>query len=186
MRTLFFDTETTGKAFFKLPSTHPSQPRMVSLGAILTDGNGWELATLDLIIAPRGFEIPAEASAIHGIATEDALKNGIPIETAIHLLATLSDEAGQYVAHNVQFDRLIVEREAGGNWFDKMKPLVCTMDAMTPICNLPGPYGPKWPKLEEAYWHCFNRKLEGAHGALADARACKEIYGWLMEKNRHE
>jgi len=186
MRTLFLDMETTGKAFFKLPSYHPSQPRMVSLGAILADENSREIAILDLIIKPDGFEIPEGASAIHGITTEHAEKVGVPIKVALSLLGDMAILADQFAAHNIQFDRLITERESGYVFLDGKKPLVCTMEAMTPICNLPGPYGPKWPKLEEAYFHCFNRKLEGAHGALADCRACKEIYGWLTERNHRE
>ena len=131
MKILFFDTETTGKAFFRLPSTHPSQPRMVSLGAILTDGV-YELASLDLTIKPDGFEIPDEAAAIHGITNERANALGIPILSAIYLLSGLVALADRCVAHNIQFDQIIVERESLSGFFGK-RPLVCTMDAMTPI-----------------------------------------------------
>ncbi len=53
-RTLVFDTETTGKAFFKLPPSDPSQPRLVQLAALLHDGDN-EIASLHCLIIPEYF-----------------------------------------------------------------------------------------------------------------------------------
>jgi hypothetical protein len=51
------------------------------------------------------------------------------------------------------------------------------MLAMTKKCNLPGRFGkPKWPKLQEAYKWCFNKEFDKAHDAMADIRACKEVF----------
>lgn len=180
MRTLFFDTETTGKAFFNLPPEDPRQPRIASLACIMADGSR-ELATLSLVIKPEGWTIPDEAVAIHGITTEIATRDGMSIESALHWFMEILAPAGQVVAHNIQFDKLMLRREAGVGVFDGKKTY-CTMEAMTPICNLPGNYGPKWPKLEEAYLHCFGRKPLVSHDALADCRACKEIYDWLNKE----
>ena len=35
---------------------------------------------------------------------------------------------------------------------------LCTMKASTYFCNIPGPYGPKWPKLEELYEILFGKQ----------------------------
>lgn len=175
---LFFDTETTGKANMKLPPTHPSQPRLVQLACILADGVE-EVAVLSCIVKPSGFDIPEEASNVHGITTELARNQGVPLESALALFRGLAAVTGQYVAHNIGFDQLVMTRELG-DW--AVRPNFCTMEATTPICKLPGPYGFKWPRLSEAYQHAFNTPLVGAHDALADVRACKRIYEWLQTR----
>jgi len=175
---LFFDTETTGKANMRLPASHPTQPRLVQLACILADGVE-EVAVLSCIVKPSGFEIPLEASNVHGITTEVATSQGIALESALKVFSELAALAGQYVAHNIGFDLLVMTRELG-KW--QVRPNFCTMEAMTPICELPGPYGFKWPRLSEAYEHAFQTPLVGAHDALADVRACKRLYDWLQSR----
>ncbi|MEQ1883107.1 MAG: hypothetical protein ABL878_19305 [Burkholderiales bacterium] len=52
----------------------------------------------------------------------------------------------------------------------------CTMQEATDFCRLPGPYGYKWPKLDELYRKLFKESLTGAHRALIDVRACARCY----------
>jgi DNA polymerase III epsilon subunit-like protein len=48
--------------------------------------------------------------------------------------------------------------------------------------KLPGKYGRyKWPKLAELHQVLFGEPFAGAHGALADARACMRCYFRLTE-----
>lgn len=184
---LFFDTETTGKADFNADPDAPHQPRLVQLGAILTDDTGKETATVDLVIKPDGFEIPEGASSIHGITTEIARVCGVEEIAATHVFDQLLMASEMLVAHNCDFDRLIMARGSKIRAKRMKQATFCTMQAMTPICKLPGNYGDyKWPKLIEAYRHAFGRDLDGAHDAMADVRACKEIYFWLMAQKRAE
>jgi len=185
---LFFDTETTGKAEFRLPPDDPSQPRIVQLGALLTDDSGMELSSLNLIIKPDGWTVPKEASDIHGITNEVAEKIGVPIRYALRVFRLLWNASDTVVAHNSDFDLLLIEgeffRHAGGqtSWGEP-RDTFCTMRAMTPICKLPGNYGKyKWPKLQEAHVHCFGKEFDGAHDAMADVRACAEVYFWLQSQ----
>jgi DNA polymerase III epsilon subunit-like protein len=145
----------------------------------LADGED-EVAVLSCIVQPEDFEIPAEAAKVHGITTEIAKAQGIALEKALDVFRELAARASLYVAHNIEFDLLVMSRELQGKW--KPLPTFCTMAAMTPICDLPGPYGPKWPKLSEAYDCAFNEPLVDAHSALADVRACKRIYEWLQKR----
>lgn len=39
----------------------------------------------------------------------------------------------------------------------------------------------EWPRLQEAYKHAFGKEFEGAHDAMSDIRATKEIYFWLIK-----
>lgn len=183
---LFFDTETTGKADFRSKPDAPHQPRLVQLGALLTDDGGEEMACIDLIITPEGFTIPESASSIHGITTDVARAYGVGLEVALPAFAQLCTKPHVIVAHNIDFDLLIMRGEylrasCEDDPFDGAK-LFCTMQAMTPICNIPGPYGPKWPKLIEAYRHCFGEDFSGAHSAMADVRACARVYRWLQDR----
>ena len=181
----FFDTETTGLTNSKLADSDPLQPRLVQIACILTEDNGEVIRTLSTIIKPEGFTIPTQASDVHGITTEKALKYGVEINDVIGIIYDSFYKAKLHVAHNWAFDKIILNGE-----FDraKLSQLVstvssfCTMKASTDICMIPGHYGKyKWPKLAEAYEMLCGRKLEGAHNALNDVLATKELYFKLKE-----
>lgn len=181
---LFFDTETTGKADFRAEPDAPHQPRLVQFAALLCEDNGDEVGLASLIIRPHQFTIPADASAIHGITTQKALDCGVHLESALDLFVSWSTAAKPIVAHNIQFDRWILLGEMMRSGAIKPEYIFhdgfCTMKAMTQMCKLPGNYGDyKWPKLIEAYRHCFGCDFDKAHDALADVLACKKVYFWL-------
>lgn len=179
---LFFDTETTGKAHFHLSSDDPHQPRIVQLAALLTDDEGEELGSLNVIIKPDGFVIPDEAAGIHGITTEKATACGVSEQAALHVFDNLLAQSTTCVAHNFQFDCLVISRGSEIRPQELSRRAFCTMLAMTPICKLPGNLDYKWPRLQEAYRHCFEREFVGAHDALADVRACRDVYFWLKKQ----
>lgn len=184
---LFFDTETTGKADFRSAPDADHQPRLVQLGAILTDDAGKELSAINLIVKPSGFEIPEEASRVHGITTQIATDYGVDLEVALPIFERLAKKPQVIAAHNIEFDLLIMRGEllrfgVEEDPFDGAK-FFCTMQAMTPICKLPGNYGDyKWPRLQEAHKHAFGSEFEGAHDAMADVRACARLYFWLLNQ----
>lgn len=179
---LVFDTETTGKADFKLPVTHPSQPRIVQFAFQLYDENWNVRAEGNYIIKPDGYEIPQEASNIHGITTAMANRYGVPIKPVLEVFGNLLAVADGTVGHNVSFDEFMTDIECSRNGRGKFKFVsFCTMHAMTQHCKLPGSYGDyKWPKLQEAYQHCYGCSFEGAHDAMADLEACAKVYRWLL------
>lgn len=186
---LFFDTETTGLPLFKEPSEHPDQPHIVQLAALLVDLNTRrEIASMDVIVKPKGWTIPAEVSAIHGITQELAMDVGIPEETAVEMLLSLWAQRTR-VAHNEPFDarifRIACMRHApefADPW--KAGKAECTQQLSTPILKLPptekmkaaGFNKNKSANLGEAYEFFTGRKLENAHSAMADTRACLDVY----------
>jgi len=183
MKLLVFDTETTGKAEFRLPPEHPSQPHIVQLGAILYDDHTRVVAEVNLMVKPDGWTVPKEAADIHGITTERADQYGVAIKTVIMLFILLCRRAKISVAHNRAFDKLMVEIElirlGLTKELEEFRAMegFCTMEASTPICKLPGNYGRfKWPKLQEAHQHFFGKEFDGAHNAMADVRACAAVY----------
>lgn len=181
---LFFDCETTGKADFKAPCDAEHQPKIVQLAAILCDEKGKDVSSLSFIVKPTGFQIPPEASSIHGITTELALARGVPRIHALLAFASLAKAAKLYCAHNSDFDTFVIKGECARMCIEfPNRETFCTMKSMTDVCKIPGPYGNKWPRLQEAYRHAFEKEFSGAHDALADVRACKDIYFWIQNDN---
>ena len=182
----------------RLPAEHPSQPHLVQLGCLLIDDSGAEWATLELIVKPEGYVIPNRAAAVHGVTTELARAVGVPLLIAVAAFTNLRAIATRLVAHNMEFDDLVMRaaihrtgrkpaHPGPGEWF-------CTMRAAGPIMELPptarmlaAGYD-KWkpPNLMEAHEHFTGSKFEGAHGALSDARACAKVYAALMKLKGEE
>ena len=188
---LFFDTETTGMVDRYLPPDHEHQPHMVQIAALLTDDDGAEVSSINLVVCP-GVPVPVQASNIHGITDEIAKHKGITPHCAAAAFYGLSCRADTLVAHNIDFDVIVVSAQLSRLGKPEhckeigRLPTFCTMKAATPICQIPhtNPRSAtdyKWPKLEEAFRHFFGRELEGAHDALVDVRACRDVYFALKD-----
>lgn len=181
---LIFDTETTGLPQFKEPSEGVNQPHIVQLAALLVDVDTRKIIqSMDVIVKPDGWEIPAEVAEIHGITTEYALQVGIPEKQAVEMFLALW--AGRLrVAHNTTFDNRIIRiatkrfctEDVIESWHDG--EYQCTGLLTKPIMQMlpKNKYGFKMPKLSEAYKHFFGVELENAHSAMADAKACMDVY----------
>ncbi len=183
---LFFDTETTGlPRNWKAPVTDiDNWPRMVQLGWILSDPNGDRVDIGSFIIKPENYSIPLDASSVHGITTQRALAEGEDLTTALNTFSKLIDQSDFIVAHNIAFDEKIIGaeliRKNIKSSFNK-KPKLCTMKASTDYCQLPGPYGYKWPKLSELHIKLFGVDFEGAHDASADISATETCFWKLRD-----
>lgn len=188
MKYLFFDTETTGvPRNYKAPITDTDNwPRLVQLGAILADEEGTVLDAINLVVYPDGFSIPKEASDVHGITTERAREIGQPLLDVLAQYCELLQQADVVVGHNISFDIHIVGAELyrqGMNTLQLMgKKSVCTMQSSIQYCNIPGKYGPKWPKLIELHEVLFGCGFDGAHDAMADIRATKDCFYELQKR----
>lgn len=108
MRTgLFYDTETTGLPLFNDPSEDPRQPHLVQLAASLIDLDKREtIASMNVIVEPRGWVIPDDVAKIHGITTEHAAAFGVSEHLALMMFTDLWLRAQRRIAHNEsQYDR---------------------------------------------------------------------------------
>ncbi len=187
MRTLIFDTETTGLADFKRPNDWKRQPALVQLGAVLAN-EAEVLSKISLIVNP-GTIIPVQAADVHGITSAKAQAFGVPPVVAIGLFNNLLRLADRVVGHNIDFDLIVMHAAYARlgrpiSLLDKNHlPHICTMKSATPAINLPptakmkraGFNKPKPPKLEEAIKFFFDEKLEGAHDALIDVFATLRV-----------
>lgn len=192
---LVIDTETTGIPQRDLPADHSDQVRLVEFAAVLCDEDGTERACVNFIVQPDGWTVPDLPASIHGITTEVAQRTGVPVHLVLDCFANLLDLADEMVAYNAQFDKDVMSIElirAGEErpveWPHELT-ITCACEAVTPVLNLPptermlkyGHTGPRRPKLAVAYETLFNEPMVGAHGALADARACARIHFHLKK-----
>ena len=185
MIALFFDTETTG---FK-SSTYT--PRLVQLGAILQDTETKRvLQELNVMIRTDGFEIPEVVSQIHGITNELADNFGIALELVDQLFGAMVLKVDVVVAHNISFDiGIVMDNLPVAHEVLMDRDQFCTMREATNVIKLPpGKYHGnkhskyKPPKLIEAYQYFFDgQSFDNAHDAMADVRACRDVYFKLME-----
>jgi DNA polymerase-3 subunit epsilon len=101
-----FDTETTG--------VDVENDRIVS--AAVHARRGADEAVAEEWLADPGIEIPADATAVHGITTEHAREHGEPARAVVEqIAATLATEivnrGALVVGHNVVFDLTLLDRE---------------------------------------------------------------------------
>ena len=100
-----FDCETTG--------VDVEHARIVAVAVVLV-GGGEPTETTGLLLDP-GVEIPAEATAVHGVSTERARAEGIPaaigVQLAVEAIAARPADS-PVVAMNARFDLTILDREA--------------------------------------------------------------------------
>ena len=185
---LFFDTETTGvPRNYKAPSSDTRNwPRLVQLAWILADEEGNRIHEGNLIVKPEGFVIPTDATKIHGITTQKALAEGILLKDAISMFKADLDLANFVVGHNVDFDKKIVGAEMVRlGMSDELgrKKSYCTMLSTTNFCKIPGPYGYKYPKLQELYKKLFGKEFDKAHDAMSDIEATEQCF-WELRKRK--
>ena len=110
---IVFDTETTGlpKSFNAPTTDHENWNRCVQLAWQIHNVKGELLEVKNYIIKPEGFSIPFNSAQIHGITTDRAKKQGMPLE---HVLKEFNSDLEQFnflVGHNVNFDINIVGAE---------------------------------------------------------------------------
>lgn len=181
---LFFDTETTGlprrNADYRTEFT--AWPRMVELAWLLYDGRGEKLDEYHGIIKPEDFEIPADATRIHGISQERALQEGRSVKDALGGFLYALEYAQVLVAHNIAFDQGVIGAE-----YARLNSLPAKLENITkydttqsgPYCGLP--LGRR-PRLAELYYCLFKKSFNNAHTALADTEALCKIFFELKKK----
>jgi DNA polymerase III epsilon subunit-like protein len=183
MKTLFFDTETTGlPKNFRAPYTDlDNWPRVVQLSWLVAE-DGQVLKESDNIIKVD-FLIPEQSSQVHGITNAVSEAKGRPLGQVLDEILQDISQADVLVCHNLSFDMAILQSELlrAGKAHEVNKRQFCTMKSSVDFCKLPGPYGFKWPKLEELYQICFQEKLENAHDAMVDVKATFRCFNKLAQ-----
>ena len=187
---LFLDTETTGipDRSYKWDVDYAGYPHIVQLAWM----HGCKVESH--LIRPDGWEIPEEATNVHGITTDFALACGEPFAAVVDRFIQDCHDAGLLCGHNIHFDTCIIKanilRELGREYYDAndvesalykgkridtMRPTMKWVDARTQNGRL------KFPTLSELYAHCFNGETFAAHDAYADVQAVARCLPILVE-----
>lgn len=200
MRTLVFDTETTGVKSNESNPLDPINPHIIQLAGFVfeTDSVSQEFRPgtaapvhqfITLVKCP--IPIPAKSTEITGITDEIAAKYGVELEDALYFFKALMDASDIMVAHNLQYDRMVVRSAfARGGWEGdpfKGRETYCTMKPSTELVKAPkkrmlNPGDWKWPTLQETYTYFFKKPFSGAHDAGYDALAAFDIFNCLQGK----
>jgi DNA polymerase-3 subunit epsilon len=185
MSYLIFDTETTNKITTKRKTSQFTYyPRIVQI-AWLSFNKGI-ISTKTSIVKPN-FIIPEESVKIHGITNEIA-KNGEDLKDVLMRLKDEIDKVKILIAHNAEFDTKMISSECyrlGIPDFLKGKKVLCTMRTTTNLCQLPGKYGYKYPKLKELYFYLYKKNhKEKEHDALSDCMVTNRC--WLKLLSDHK
>lgn len=177
MKYAIIDTEGSGLFDFTKPADAPGQPRLASFGVLFVHTAPDEPANFDErqhFVAPDGWEMNPEASAVNGLTTEWLKANGRPVREVLDLYSKLVADGYVIASWGAQHDtktmRAELRRSGMPDLFETTRN-VCLMRAATPICKLPSKRGGyKWPKLAEACVHFGLEPEPTPHQAIEGAR----------------
>ncbi len=188
---LIFDTETTGlPKNYKAPiSDTDNWPRLVQLAWQLHDDEGKLIEVMDYIVKPVGFDIPFNATKIHGISTQKAIDEGKELKWVLEQFNIALSKADYNVGHNIKFDINIVgceffREELATEMSNKMVLDTCT-EITAKYCQIPGGRGGKFklPKLNELHNKLFGHEFNEAHNAAFDVEATTRSFLELLRRD---
>lgn len=176
MRMYAVDCESTG--------VDVETDRIVT-AAVAIVGGGLETETLELLANP-GVEIPAEATAVHGITTERARAEGHPERDVVFVVlnALAARQPGcAVVCQNARFDLTLLDRAARRH-------------DLTPLSDREPPLHVVDVRVVDLWLDTFRAgkrtladlcreygvSLDAAHDAAADAVAAARVAWWIAHK----
>lgn len=165
---LLFDTETD--------NPDPTEAFIIQ-AALIHVKPGSELRQWKWLVKPRR-PIPAEATAVHGISTEQAERDGEPVHAVISELAAILTEcwtpACPLVGHNIGYDITVTDRELGRIWDRELLPAGPVIDTLLLDKEL-DKYRAGSRQLSDQCRHYGLELGADAHDAFADALAAGRL-----------
>ena len=185
---LIFDTETTGlPKRWDAPITDTDNwPRCIQIAWQLHDAMGNCIEHQDYLIQPEGFNIPYDAEKIHGISTELAQEQGVPLVEVLEKFNATLSKTKFVVGQNVGFDLNIMGAEFVradiANPLQELPVLDTCTEHTAELCKIPGGRGGKFklPTLTELHQFLFNVPFAEAHNATADVEATTRCFFELL------
>lgn len=179
MLTAIFDTETTGLV---KNGGQPlaKQPHIIEFSGLLVEPDGKIVKELDFILDP-GVTLDSIITKITGLTNAD-VKGKSKWSEKVDDVIDFFSQADRVVAHNLSFDRKMVDFEMERKFGDKVSEVkfwpadqVCTVEATE---HLKG-YRMSLTVLHE---YLFNQPFEGAHRAMVDVKALTRCYVELVNR----
>lgn len=175
MRYLILDIETTG---LMKGSQYPNIVQ-IAYQFVVYDKSESRLrggAKYDFIIKPDNYEIPFEATLIHGITNKYATENGVGIENVISQLnRQIKEKQPTLIVHNAEFDITILKHFGLYEYVSYF----CTMKYCSDI-RING--SDKFLKLTELYSFLFKKEIHQQHDALKDMELLSDCFIELFNR----
>lgn len=179
-----WDLETTGP--------DPETARIVTAYVGVIDGTGGQAPAELHWLADPGCDIPAEATAVHGITSEMARANGLP---AAQVIGEVTAELARNMAagipavgFNLSYDFTVLDREARRHGVTPLSDLLFT--GVTPVIDAyvldkaVDAFRRGKRTLADVCQH-YGVKLNGAHDASADAVAAARVAWCIASRFPH-
>lgn len=206
---LVFDVETTGLLPKKVNTAVPVPsdaamtedpsfvPHIIQLSYILFNVDGFYIRKKynAYIKIDDTIELSEKITEITGITRNILQKRGIPIQEALQDFYQAYWMADCVIAHNISFDRKMIEIEMERNMshlshlprinqlFQAEDDIYCTMKSSINICNImiqskfnENKTYKKMPKLSELYEYLFKEIPENLHNSLIDTLVCLRCF----------
>lgn len=202
MKVLVFDTETTGlPEHNNIPIRKTEKfPYIIQLSYVLydTELDKLEIEGDHIIRIPEEVDLPESSVAIHRITREKSREEGITITRALGYFMIAYMRADVIVAHNIKFDKNMINVECYRNNIDfdftskPGKPFKDTMYMGRGICNVrmmnkhTGEIFLKPPKLTELYMKLFDIDAKNLHNSYIDVLVCLRCFAVLSEHIRRD
>ncbi|MDH4402625.1 MAG: DNA polymerase III subunit alpha [Flavobacterium sp.] len=185
---LIFDTETTGlPKRWDAPITDTGNwPRCVQIAWQLHDEMGKLIEHQDFLVQPEGFNIPFDAEKVHGISTELAEADGLPMAEVLEKFNIALSKSKFIVGQNLKFDINIMGCEFHRFGIETQMSSMPVLDTCTEVTasllQLPGGRGGKFklPTLTELHSYLFNKPFAEAHNATSDVEATTRCFFELI------
>ena len=174
MKTLLFDTETTG---LRLPSiaSQSRQPYIIEYYGCIVDETTWQIISEidELISVP--VPVTAEITKITGITPAD-LAGKPSFDALAPAIKQQIESVDRVVAHNATFDRDMVNGEMDRHGFTVQWPeIVCTVERTEHL------FGHRLT-MTALHEHLFGEGFKGAHRAKDDVAALLRCYRELVAR----
>lgn len=187
---IIFDTETTGlPKRWDAPITDTDNwPRCIQIAWQLHDAMGNLIEHQDYLIKPDGFNIPFDSEKIHGISTELATEQGVPLTEVLVKFNEALAKAKFVVGQNIGFDINIMGAEFYRYGVDSGMSSMPVLDTCTEVTadllKLPGGRGGRYklPTLTELHAYLFGVPFAEAHNATADVEATTRCFFELVRR----
>ena len=193
-RVLFLDSETSGLPRDSAPIEFAGNPVPIEVASVLceSDTPDSKRNVYQSYVDFRDVQIEPGAAKAHGITRTTLEALGRPPVGVMHKLIGDLAACDALVGHNILFDVKMLQIHAHRTGqLDKLNEQLgrievrCTLKLSQPILRLPptarqvaAGFGNtyKSPNLGEAYRFFHGRDFAGAHGALADCLAARDVY----------
>ena len=190
---LIFDTETTGlpKRWDAPITDSDNWPRCIQIAWQLHDALGNLVEHQDFLVQPDGFNVPYDAEQIHGISTELAKQDGVPLAEVLEKFNQALAKTKFIVGQNVGFDVNVMGAEFHRMQIENQLQELPVLDTCTEhtaeLCQIPGGRGGKFklPTLTELHQFLFGEPFDEAHNATADVEATTRCFLELLRRKQY-